>query len=53
LENGARINDFDCRVPKKLIDYDDDNIDFSDIPEINEETLNNGTYRVVTPVKFN
>ncbi|MEA3450617.1 MAG: hypothetical protein U9Q83_01795 [Bacteroidota bacterium] len=46
------LNNYGIRVPKELIDYDDDNIDFSDIPEVNEETLSNGTYKIELPVTF-
>jgi len=41
------FNEFGFRVPKELINYDDDNIDFTDITELNEITLKNGTYQFV------
>lgn len=46
------FNKHKITVPEDLIDYDDDNIDFSDIPEITEESLNDGTFSVEVPVSI-
>ncbi len=45
------LNDFGLRVPKHLIDYDDENIDYSDIPPL-EKLLENGSFKEVFTVKF-
>lgn len=39
------------RVPKNLIDYQDDKIDYSDNPPI-EQLLKNGSYNEVFTLKF-
>ncbi len=45
------LNDKGLRVPKNLIDYEDNKIDYSDIPPI-EQLLKNGTYNEVFTLKF-
>jgi hypothetical protein len=45
------LNDVGLRVPKNLVDYQDDKIDYSDIPPI-EQLLEKGSYKEVFAVKF-
>ncbi len=39
-------------VPQELIDYDDENIDYSDIPPITDEELQNGKIKRVINVEL-
>jgi len=45
------LNNVGLRVPKNLIDYQDDKIDYSDIPPI-ETLLETGSFKEVFTVKF-
>ena len=49
-EAAQEFNRRGYEVPEALIDYADEYIDFTDIPEINEESLEDGTYRMTLPV---
>ena len=46
------FNAYGYTVPEEQIDYNDEGIDFRDIPELNEKTLSNGTYRMTLPVSL-
>lgn len=46
-----KFNKIKISVPEELIDYDDENIDYSDIPPI-EQLLAEGTYKEVFTVSF-
>jgi len=47
------FNEYGHELSESLVEYDDDSeIDFSDIPELNEENLKNGTYRYIIPISF-
>jgi len=45
------LNDVGLRVPKHLIDYDDENIDYSDIPPL-DKLLEDGSFKEIFTVKF-
>ena len=42
FSHAALLNRHNFRVPEKFIEYDDDDIDFSDDPEITDEDFMNG-----------
>ncbi len=46
------LNKNSIRVPEKLIFYDDDNIDCSDIPEITDEDISAGKIQWITINEF-
>jgi len=45
------LNGAGLRIPKQFIDYEDDKIDYSDIPPI-EELLESGDFKEVFTIKF-
>jgi len=46
-----KLNDYKILVPENLIDYDDETIDYSDIPPL-EKLLAEGTYKEVFTIKL-
>jgi hypothetical protein len=53
FKNVSLLNRFGFNVPKNLINYDDENIDFSDDPDITDEDIETGKISWSIKANFN